>query len=377
MRRTLLAALLGAWTLLCAGVALASPPIPTTALIFSDDFSAFDRATPANPKGRWQTMFSPFASQNLALGNRELQNEQEVYVEPEFGGVACNLNPHTGQPILIYGRAGRVVDIDPVTKQLYACYTQPATPALGINPFQPMLGGGIALTADLAPKGVGSLLWGKPYTSGLLTTRTTFSILYGCAEIVFQSQAGKGLWPAFWMLRADGVGPAEIDVTEEDGANAFTVYESMHSNAIASVPLPANTTATGNAHSYGAVVSFNLTQGYHARTACWSDREIVWYVDNVEMHREATPADLHSPMYLLANLAVGGAWFGYPDNATPFPAQMRILSVKVWSIPTGPIPPASLPVGAMPAAQPWPPVSKFFDLTLPDATRWTGKLTKQ
>ena len=74
--------------LLVTSVAHAAPPIPTTGLIFSDDFSAFDRATPTNPKGRWQTTFSPFASQNLALGNRELQNEQEVYVEPEFGGVA-------------------------------------------------------------------------------------------------------------------------------------------------------------------------------------------------------------------------------------------------------------------------------------------------
>jgi len=36
------------------------------------------------------------------------------------------------------------------------------------------------------------------------------------------------------------------------------------------------------------------------------------------------------PMYILANLAVGGTWPGAPDSTTTFPSYLDIQSIKVW-----------------------------------------------
>jgi beta-glucanase (GH16 family) len=39
---------------------------------------------------------------------------------------------------------------------------------------------------------------------------------------------------------------------------------------------------------------------------------------------------MHRPMYLLANLAVGGTWPGNPDHSTIFPATMYIDYIRVY-----------------------------------------------
>ena len=37
------------------------------------------------------------------------------------------------------------------------------------------------------------------------------------------------------------------------------------------------------------------------------------------------------PMYILANLAVGGEWPGMPDSKTPFPSAMEIDYIRAWA----------------------------------------------
>jgi Ca2+-binding RTX toxin-like protein len=62
----------------------------------------------------------------------------------------------------------------------------------------------------------------------------------------------------------------------------------------------------------------------------------------------ATPTDMNKPMYMLANLAVGGSWPGNPNSSTPFPAQMKIDYIHAYQAgsgtptpPTTPTPPAT------------------------------------
>jgi beta-glucanase (GH16 family) len=43
-----------------------------------------------------------------------------------------------------------------------------------------------------------------------------------------------------------------------------------------------------------------------------------------------TPADFHKPMYVIANLAMGGHWPGKVDASTPLPAKMQIDYIRVY-----------------------------------------------
>ena len=56
---------------------------------------------------------------------------------------------------------------------------------------------------------------------------------------------------------------------------------------------------------------------------------VVWYVDGVEQARtsKGVPSE---PMYIIANLAVGGDWPGKPDQTTQFPGYMDIEYIRVY-----------------------------------------------
>jgi Ca2+-binding RTX toxin-like protein len=55
-----------------------------------------------------------------------------------------------------------------------------------------------------------------------------------------------------------------------------------------------------------------------------------YYIDGVEVTEAPTPADMHQRVYLLANLAVGGAgsWPGVADPSA-FPAAMTVDYIRV------------------------------------------------
>jgi beta-glucanase (GH16 family) len=70
--------------------------------------------------------------------------------------------------------------------------------------------------------------------------------------------------------------------------------------------------------------------GFHTFAVSWDSQQLIWYVDGTEVSRRATPADMHKPMYFLANLAVGGVWPGAPDSTTSFPANFLLEYVRAY-----------------------------------------------
>ena len=62
----------------------------------------------------------------------------------------------------------------------------------------------------------------------------------------------------------------------------------------------------------------------------WTEDALVWYFDNVEVARAATPADMHKPMYMLVDLAVGGI-AGTPADGLATPAEMQIDYVRAYA----------------------------------------------
>src|SRR5438445_576325 len=71
----------------------------------------------------------------------------------------------------------------------------------------------------------------------------------------------------------------------------------------------------------------DFSADFHIFAVDWQPNEIVWYVDGTERFRsnKGIPA---MPMYVIANLAVGGDWPGNPDATTRFPGYMDIDYIR-------------------------------------------------
>jgi beta-glucanase (GH16 family) len=176
---------------------------------------------------------------------------------------------------------------------------------------------------------------GRDFTSARLTTRGKFQQAYGRFEARLQIPAGKGLWPAFWMLGSDcgATGwPAcgEIDVMESRGAQPWRVSGSAHGPGY----------SAGNALIAGFETAdrASLAADFHLYAVEWEPGELRFSVDGVQYHSvraSRLPATARwvfdHPFFLILNVAVGGTFGGPPDAGTPFPQSLRADFVRVYS----------------------------------------------
>ncbi|RYC11833.1 family 16 glycosylhydrolase [Ciceribacter ferrooxidans] len=187
-----------------------------------------------------------------------------------------------------------------------------------VNPFS-VENGVLTITAEQAPPSIQSEIEGYDYTSGMLTTYSSFAQTYGYFEIRADMPDEQGTWPAFWLLPADGSWPPELDVVEMRGQDPNTVHVSVHSNE------------TGQRTTTSTAVQVSGTEGFHNYGVLWTEEEIVWYFDDVAVARADTPADMHDPMYMIVNLAVGGS-AGTPADGLAGGAEMQIDYIKAYSL---------------------------------------------
>ena len=249
---------------------------------FDDEFNSLSLYNPTTGTGVWKTNFisgvqgggpQGYSSRNLGAG------EQQIYVDP--------------------------------------AYTGDGNTALGLDPFS-INNGVLTITAANTPTADLNALSGFKYTSGLLTTQTSFTQLYGYFEVKAELPAGQGVWPGFWLLPADGTWPPEADVLEQLGGS--TIYMTSH-----------YTDANGNPTqtAFQSVVPTDTT-GFHTYGLLWTKTSLTWYIDGVQVATAPTPADMNKPMYMLVNLGIGG-WPGdAPADFTT--AQMNIDYIRAYSL---------------------------------------------
>ena len=160
---------------------------------------------------------------------------------------------------------------------------------------------------------------GMPYTSGMISSYGKFAQQYGWFEIRAKFPKGKGYWPAFWLLPDNREWPPEIDILEILGHEPDKVYLTDHWRD-----------NQGQHGSKGdSFTGPDFSADYHVFALDWEPNALIWYVDGKERFRmtEHIPAE---PMYILANLAVGGDWPGNPDSTTRFPGYMDIDYIRVY-----------------------------------------------
>lgn len=250
---------------------------PGLRLTFSDEF---DRLVLQPEGGPWRTSFDYGVIDAYTLTSN---GEKQLYVDPTFRGSGDR--------------------------------------PLGLNPFR-VQDGVLTITAAPVPPDLAARMWGYGYASGLLTTKGRFAQQYGYFEIRARLAQGKGLWPAFWLLPISGRWPPEIDVLEQLGREPQTVYMSTVSKTVPDKPAVYT-------HAVGTVP--DAATAFHRYGMRWSPETIAFFIDGTEIGRVPTPADMHQPMYLLVNLAVGGPWAHDPDPAQPVRGDYAIDYVRAYA----------------------------------------------
>ena len=193
-------------------------------------------------------------------------------------------------------------------------------PNFGASPFI-FDGNNMTIRATRTPDWLRGKAKGQPYLSGAMTTFNHFRMTYGYVEMRARMPAGKGLWPAFWLLHtADAGERPEIDVMELLGDNTRLVYQTYHwfENG--------NLRSTPSFQAPGPDYSRN----FHTFGMLWEPGRITWYVDGVATNSFASGDVSDESMYLLINLALGGGWAGLPDGSTPFPADFQIDYIRAY-----------------------------------------------
>jgi beta-glucanase (GH16 family) len=241
---------------------------------FADDFDAFDPYA-----GRWTPHFDHNSYRDWRARTLPANGEAQIYVDPRYRGSAAE--------------------------------------PLGLDPFG-AANGVLRIAAQPAPPEAAPFLHGYRFLSGMITSRASLLQAYGYFEIRARMPAGAGTWPAFWLL-APGRWPPEIDVLEfRGGDSALRVHvhwsEGGHRSSGCSVPVP------------------DARERFHAYGVLWTPDAVTWYIDRAPVAWIRTKPGLDRPMYLLANLALGGRWAGPPDPSTPFPAAYEIDRIAAYAL---------------------------------------------
>ena len=267
---------------------------------FHDEFSAplslWDAQS--NPGGTWRPDFGYQGEQGVGSYTLVNNNEQQIYTSPYFRGANGNF---------------------------------PETPFVS-NPD-----GTLSIWARPSNN---NQLFDYNYTSGLITTQPTFSQTYGYFEMRADIPNAAGAWPAFWLIPADGSWPPELDIMETLSSDPRAAWTTEHSGV--------------GGHSSNGRLSFipDTADGFHTYAVSWTVKTLTWYIDGVEVFHTATPADMHKPMFIIANLALGG--WGGAINQAALPAEFKIDYIRAYALADTVVttPPAPAP---SPAPSPVPP----------------------
>lgn len=182
------------------------------------------------------------------------------------------------------------------------------------------------------------------YTSARLKTQGLFSFQYGRLEVRAQVPEAQGFWPAAWLLgnniqNVNWPACGEQDVLERINAALSPDWNegSVHGTGFTGgtglgtqYNFPSGQTAGGQFHTYGMI---------------WSPGSVQYYIDAPSnVYATYTPSSL-TPLndgavwpfdagqsnFIILNLAIGGTWPKSPDSSTPFPSEMLVDYVRIYT----------------------------------------------
>jgi beta-glucanase (GH16 family) len=165
------------------------------------------------------------------------------------------------------------------------------------------------------------------YRSGMVTTGPVdsdddvgkVSWTYGTVEVRLRVPAGRGLWPAVWMLPLDHESRPEIDILEVIGQDPGRMLMHFH---------PTDREDDSPDKDY-RLTGKDLAEDWHTVRLDWQPKRLTWFLDGKQVWHLTGSQIPDEPMYLVLNLAVGGVYPGPPDETTKFPATFEIDHVRI------------------------------------------------
>ena len=161
------------------------------------------------------------------------------------------------------------------------------------------------------------------YTSGAVNTHHKYNFDYGYFEARMKMPKGKGMWPAWWMLK-DGW-PPEIDMLEVLCSKPNELHVNFHYG-------PAWT--EHYSHEQVLNLGYSTSDDFHTYGFEWTPDYMRYYVDGVQVGHDFTNKSAikeATGMYMILNLAIDG-WDGKPDSSTVWPAEFKIDYVRAWQL---------------------------------------------
>lgn len=180
------------------------------------------------------------------------------------------------------------------------------------------------------------------YTSARLTTKDKMFIKYGKVEARISLPAGRGTWPAFWMMPNKSVyggwpRSGEIDIMEHVGKEPTMISHALHTRA----------SSAGTCWDK-RVYYDNVENNFHVYTLEWIDDyyngndAFIFYVDGIQSiikdqrdYKTSTWEDwpFDQDFFVILNLAIGGSWGGNIDDSIfNNPVQMKVDYVRVYQL---------------------------------------------
>lgn len=182
------------------------------------------------------------------------------------------------------------------------------------------------------------------YTSARLNTKDKVFLTYGKIEARISLPAGKGTWPAFWMMPNKSVygnwpRSGEIDIMEHVGSDPTMISHALH-------------TQNANMNGYPAInwsarkyfTTDPVENAFHTYAIEWIERyynggdAIIFYIDGVQTAikyqnnwQTSTSADwpFNIDFFAILNLALGGSFGGTIDDGI-FPVEMKVDWVRMY-----------------------------------------------
>jgi len=176
---------------------------------------------------------------------------------------------------------------------------------------------------------------GMNYTSARLVTKNHGDWLYGKVEVSAKLPAGRGTWPAIWMLPTDwqyGEWPSsgEIDIMEHVGYDEGKVHATIHTEDYNHM--------IGTQQGSSVIIA-DATGAFHTYSMEWTPIKIDFFADGVKYFTFYKLADdykkwpFNKRFHLIMNIAVGGSWGGSQGvDVNAFPTKMEVAYVRVHQL---------------------------------------------